>query len=230
MTINQAHNYIKLELDKTSSLTLPSFEPEEIDYWLDDAILKFIKHKYSGTNVKGESFEQSQKRMDDLRTLIVEDSIASIPTVGSYTNSVIFDLTTLSIPYLFSLKESASITYNSVTSIVRIIPITHDRVNIKIDDPFSEHNISFGTAKPLRLFIGDNIVLIGDGNYIINSIKMSYIKIPEKMVDVSNRDSEYTDLSNQAMIEVVKLAANSMLENIESQRYQTHSAETYSAE
>jgi len=225
MTINQAHNYTKLELDKTSSLTLPSFEEEEIDYWLDDAILRFAKQKYSGANVKGESFEQSQKRIDDLRTLIAEDSITT-STTGAYSNSKVFDLTALDPAYLFSLREDADITYKGINSRVKVTSTTHDRVNMKLNDPHSEHKINFNTASPLRLFVGNNIVLIGDSTYTINSINMSYIKVPTKMEDVLDRDEEYEDLTDQAMLEVVKMAANSMLENIESQRYQTHSLET----
>ena len=38
--------------------------------FLNEAIDKFYKTRYSGTNIKGEGFEQSQKRIDDLRFLI----------------------------------------------------------------------------------------------------------------------------------------------------------------
>ena len=37
MTISEMHLAFKLELDKTSALELPSFEPEEIDFWLNAA-------------------------------------------------------------------------------------------------------------------------------------------------------------------------------------------------
>ena len=75
MTINEMHIATKLGLDKTSALDLPSYEPEEIDYWLNRAINVFIKTRYSGTNAKNESFEQSQKRIDDLRTLVTATTL-----------------------------------------------------------------------------------------------------------------------------------------------------------
>ncbi len=228
MTINEAHNYIKLEIDKTSSLELPAFESEEIDYWLDDSILRFVKQKYSGNNVKGESFEQSQKRMEDLQNLI--NRVSMVPSGSSvYDNAEQFDLSSIS-SYLFSVQETADITYNSVESTVRIIPISHDRLSMKLDDPFSGHNIFYNTAKPLRLYANNYIILIGDGNYSIDTLNISYIKQPEKMADIVNRDLEYTDLNDSSMHEIVKIAANSMLENIESPRYQTHSKETTSLE
>lgn len=44
---------------------------DDIEYWLNIGLDKFVKTRYSGLNYKGEAFEQSQKRIDDLRTLLV---------------------------------------------------------------------------------------------------------------------------------------------------------------
>ena len=75
MTIDQMHIDFKLEYDKTSNLENPAFEPEEIDLWINKAIRKFVKTRYSGINVKRESFEQTQKRIDDLRSLIKQETL-----------------------------------------------------------------------------------------------------------------------------------------------------------
>lgn len=232
MTTNQAHNYIKVELDKTSSLELPAFEPEEIDYWFDETALTFIRTRYSGQNVKGESFEQSQKRVDDLRTLVVESGNITPASIGTYENSQLFDLPDTGSVYLFSLREEATITLDGSTFRVGVTPITHDQTNIKLKDPYSQHNVRLGTAEPLRLFSGSQIELIGDGNYSIDSLRLSYIKEPLKMANITtiDRDDEFTDFTDIVMFEIVKMTANSMLENIESQRYQTHSAEVASME
>lgn len=238
MTINQAHNYIKLELDKTSSLELPAFEQEEIDYWFDDATLRFVKNRYTASNMKKESFEQSEKRIDDLRSLVVESSPITTSGDGThYPNSEVFSLSGL-IDYLFSLRENVEITASTVTTAVSITPVTHDNVNFKLDDPFAQHNYRLGTAKPLRLFTeDDNITVIGDGNYTIDNLRLSYLKTPMKanlsptgVIGTADRDLDYPDLSDSVMHEIVKQAANSMIENIESQRYQTHSIEVAKSE
>lgn len=80
MNIDQMHAAVKLGLDKTEGLAYAAFEVEEIDFWLNEAIDRFIKTRYSGMNVKRESFEQSQKRTDDLRSLVKESRIP--PTVN----------------------------------------------------------------------------------------------------------------------------------------------------
>lgn len=47
-------------------------KPKSIDteYWLNQGLEKFYKTRYDGINYKGTGFEQDQKRIDDLRTLI----------------------------------------------------------------------------------------------------------------------------------------------------------------
>ena len=60
----------ELEINKLDEgLTKP--KSDDIEYWLNIGLDKFMKTRYSGVNAKGEGFEQSQKRIDDLRTLLV---------------------------------------------------------------------------------------------------------------------------------------------------------------
>lgn len=55
-------NQIDANLEKPKSV--------DIEYWLNRGLEKFYKTRYTGTNYKGLGFEQDQKRIDDLRTLI----------------------------------------------------------------------------------------------------------------------------------------------------------------
>jgi len=50
-------------------------DTDTILYFLNAAVNLFVKTRYYGTNVKGESFEQSQKRIDDLRKVVVDETI-----------------------------------------------------------------------------------------------------------------------------------------------------------
>ena len=60
------HTALKLGLDKSEDLSYPHFEAEELDFWLNESVDRFIKTRYSGSNVKGTGFEEAQKRTDDL--------------------------------------------------------------------------------------------------------------------------------------------------------------------
>ena len=60
----------ELEIDQLdNNLTKPT--TSDIEYWLMAGLDKFIKTRYSGMNSKHEGVEQSQKRVDDLRKLLL---------------------------------------------------------------------------------------------------------------------------------------------------------------
>ena len=65
------HIAVNLGVQKIGSFQVDNLLPEEIDHELNLAQRRFIKQKYSATsNPKQIGFEQSQKRLDDLRNLI----------------------------------------------------------------------------------------------------------------------------------------------------------------
>ena len=59
----------ELEINKIDS-NLEKPKSIDIEYWLNQGLERFYKTRYSGTNYKGLGFEQDQKRIDDLRTLV----------------------------------------------------------------------------------------------------------------------------------------------------------------
>ena len=72
MKSSTLHTYFNIEMDKSIQGSYPSFLPEEIDYWLNSACMAIIKTRYSGLNIHSSSFQQTQKRSDDLRFLVSE--------------------------------------------------------------------------------------------------------------------------------------------------------------
>jgi hypothetical protein len=68
MTTIEMQNAFEIELGLIDSdEVLESFKPL---HWLNEGILQFVQTRYSGNNVKNQSFEETQKRIDDLRTLV----------------------------------------------------------------------------------------------------------------------------------------------------------------
>jgi len=65
------HIAINLGVQKLASFQVDNLLPQEIDHEINMAIRRFINQRYSpASNKKGRGFEQSQKRMDDLRNLL----------------------------------------------------------------------------------------------------------------------------------------------------------------
>jgi hypothetical protein len=248
MTISEMHIAFKLGLDKTESLQYPSFLPEEIDFWLNQAIRKFVKTRYSGVNSKREGFEQSQKRIDDLRSLVRELTIpCSVGTTGvnkpnsyvltnGFSNAVFLVEPAL---YWLSLGEEVKISYTS-TNARPGVPATIKRVGVtgitandyrwKIDDPLAPHVLHYDEAKPLRLFYNNTIEFITDGNYSITEAYLRFIKQPKEVDVTATVGTADCDLAEHTHDEVVSLAIQLALENIEQPRLQSYTQEVNSME
>lgn len=71
-SISDMHIFIDLELNKVNSGFYDTVLPEEKDYFLNKAQERFVKDRYNAaSNPKDKGFEMSQKRIDDLRALLV---------------------------------------------------------------------------------------------------------------------------------------------------------------
>lgn len=228
------HQNVKLQLDKTSALELPAFEPEEIDYWLNEAIRKFVKTRYSGINPKKEGFEQTQKRIDDLRTLIKHYSDSTAAGSSDYDNGYDFQIPASGTgigdeDYWLTIGEACNIIVDTTESTVGVTECTIDEYIKRVNDPLSEHILHYGSAKPLRIFNGNSVELISDGNYTVDDYHLTYIKKPATVDNVPAGTTD-CDLPEHTHDEIVKLAASMMLENVEQPRYQSHMNEVNTME
>jgi len=115
MTIEEMHILFKLGVDKADTVSTPNFEPEEVDLWINSAQDRFVKTRYSGLNVHRDSFEETQKRMDDLRMLIVDSEISPY-SAGLKPYSVFFQLPTTEPLYWFAINEEAEVVYKDCNS------------------------------------------------------------------------------------------------------------------
>jgi hypothetical protein len=231
MTISEMHIAFKLGLDKTESLQYPSFLPEEVDFWLNQAIRKFVKTRYSGLNSNREGFEQSQKRIEDLRTLVRELKIPCTSTGAIKPNGYVltndFNSSTFTTtPYWLSLGEEVDIVFTpdnpalSMPKRVGVTNITANDYKWKIDDPTAAFILHYDEARPLRLFYNNTIEFITDGNY---SVTNAYLRFLKKPTVVSLSLAVDCDLAEIVHDEVVSLAIQLALENIEQPRLNTNS-------
>ena len=183
MTLAEMHIEFKLGLDKTDSLNYPNFEPEEIDLWLNNAQGRFVKTRYVH-NSKSETFEETQKRTDDLRTIVTEVTLLpSAATTPTKPNGILFDLPngTMGGPdiYWFAINEECEIRYEDcngswVDERTGVYATQHDDYDKMIDDPFNKPN----KGVVLRLMHGLWAELITDGTFTINQYFLRYIRKP----------------------------------------------------
>lgn len=228
MNISEMHTAFRLELDKVNSLQYPDFTIIEIDYWLNRAIREFVKTRYSGINPKRDSFEQTQKRIEDLRTLVREVTvpctiIGATKANGYVLTSGFSNVVFTSDPYWLSLGEEVELMLpGSIRLISGVTEVTADEYKAEMDNPYSTYILHYNKAKPLRLFYNNTIEFITDGTYSVLNAIIRYIKKPQT---VSYNTSTNCDLPEITHDEIVSLSVRLALENIEQPRYQTYSQE-----
>ncbi len=79
MNVSEMHMAIRILVDKIDSLSFVNLEPEEIDFFLNKEMERFVKHRVGGDSAKGKGFEETQKRMDDLRSITKSISLSPSP-------------------------------------------------------------------------------------------------------------------------------------------------------
>jgi|TARA_R110000787_G_scaffold32224_1_gene85148 hypothetical protein len=219
MTRAQMHKEFKFLMDKVDSASNPLFLEIEIDRLLNISQDKFITKRAFGNNVRRTSFEEDQKRRDDLRTLIAQENISTSTATNAKPNAQHFELPA---DYRHSINEEAFIKTNGDATSgrrVSVKPITHDRYNKIIDDPFNKPDIN--TVYRLGFGDGGNICeLIHGENQTIDIYYLRYLKVADEI-----SGSQEPTLPLHTHREIVRMAVVEALEGIESQRYQSSKIE-----
>ena len=216
------HIQFKVAVDKLTAFNSPSFLPEEIDIILNNTIERFVSQRMYANNPRKEGFEEDQKRFDDLITLVNQQNYSAFSTSpllkpGGQTVAYPSD-------YWHTIEEDATINYTDCNNqtqskIVSVIPVAHDKYNKVVSDPFHKPNEN----KIIRMGIGGSPELIVGTGTTLASYRLRYIKKPTAVqfgsayaVPTADIDS---DLPEHTHKEIVALAAQEALENIESKRY-----------
>lgn len=228
MTIQEMHIAFKIGYDKIDSLNYPDLLPEEIDFLINQAQDAFVKQRYGVNNLKRQSFEETQKRTEDLKNVVTTAILTPLPNtsenITQYSRFVVLPdgtFPTLN-PYpesWFIIQEQTEVSYvgcdgNQVTEKVYTKAIQHDDFSKSIHNPFAKPTES----KILRLMENGKVELIAPSNVTITGYYVRYIKKPVR-VDIAN--SVDCELSEHTHQEIVNMAVSIALEGIESKRVQT---------
>lgn len=220
--------------NKLNSSTIFSF--------LNEAIDKFYKTRYSGINVKGEGFEQTQKRINDLRTLVCTKCFSLKDGEIVESNECLYKV---SIPsdMVLLLGDTVGIqptdqsnncwgkddTGDYIIKYNDPIESSIETIDRQLNNSLSEHKLKYNTAKPLRLIQNNEICLYTDGNYEIAKYVLKYLKKPDKLSH-TDLTSEYTSLPEHTHMEIVKTAVQLYLATKPMEHYSVYSTEVNNME
>lgn len=223
----------ELELNKLDdNFTKPTTNTTE--YFLNAGLDKFWKTRYSQNNPKVKGFEQIQKRIDDLRTLVAE--VTLVPDTTSK------DLYTVTIPedYIILLGDTAGISPadgytdpcweldsdgNYVIHYSDVLEGSIETIDRIKENSLSEYHLRYTKAKPIRLLSGNEIKLYTDGKYKVSKYILHYLRKPHYIDIHTEPFKEYTDMPEHTHLEIVKLAAQLYIENQANPRYNSYTQE-----
>lgn len=187
-------------------------------YWLNQGINKFVKLRFNGDLVHRTSYEQNEKRLQDLRQLLVTGSIKPTKVCGDgYTKYHI------EYPdnFLYALNEDVVISDTSGNNklAVPVFECTADSFMYRVNNKLTDFHYHRGYARPLRIHTKNGCDLLTDGKYVISKYTLGYLRKPQEL-KLEKPFDEYTDFIDNVMYEIIKIAAQMYIENTQSQRYQ----------
>jgi hypothetical protein len=226
MTIAEAHIAFKVEADKNAvnigMSGCPSFLPEEIDYWLYTAYLSKIATKFTGNNTIQTSFEGNTKRVADLEGLVRTDKGLTLPSETTNNRLTLNDFKS-SIKYGSDTQDKRMYfiqgTLHFGSKLANVKLISHENalrfLETYNNKPWIEEPVAILEDNKLIVFVDRDLMT---GPYTID---LTYLAYPRK---INNQDitSTLDEIPEYMQYEVVKLAADMALENVESPRVQSH--------
>lgn len=220
VTLGQAHNKFMIELDKRPISAAPSFLQDEIDYFINKAYLALIHRKFTGNNPIQTGFEQSSKRLADLQPLVTyrsnsEDWAASIYSSNGLLNTGIITDEVL-IPVSCQINAGNGVSLPTIT-------ITHadiDKFQVsEINNPWIPVPAVLFEDRGIHIFVQEE-----DVQKYLNyeeTLILTFIKKPTVFDSLSAGGMNATFEVNW-VDEIISLAVDYALDNIEAQRVQTH--------
>ena len=127
MNVQEMHIAIQQGVDKVNSLQADTLLLQEIDLELNKAQMKFINTKYGKNNKYQKGFEESQKRIDDLRTLVREHE-APTTFKEQLRGNIFVDTYTFPSDYMYLINQISRVWINDCKTILHNL-VYHDPIN-----------------------------------------------------------------------------------------------------
>lgn len=210
-------------------------------YWINQAANKFEKERFNGNAPHYTSYEQNEKRTNDLVRLY-KTSTATTTQAGTDETQVNYVQTVDTNPsytvYEFAypndlqyvLSEDVTISDNNGGHSMNtcVFECTTDSLMYRINNKLTDFHYKFHKARPLRIRTDKGANLFTDKNYRISSYTVTYLRRPTEITSDATKD--FTDFDDSTWYEIIKIAAQMYIENKSDQRYKTITGEVLTQE
>lgn len=201
-------------------------------FWLNQAVAKFYKQRFNGDFVHDTSYEQTEKRREDLINLYKSIQYSkkdmtidqSEPSYDSF--KVIYPK-----DFQFALNEDVIISDKNGEHKMNtcMFECTSDSFMYRVNNSLTDFHYRFHRARPLRVRLKDGCLLLTDKQYDVDTYVLGYLRKP-KEITLDNPFDEYDDFQDIIIPEIIKIAAQMYLENKKDERYKTITQEVVTQE
>lgn len=213
-----------------SSVDKPS--TDDSLFWLNQAVAKFYKQRFNGDFVHDTSYEQTEKRREDLINLYKsiqysKDDMTVDQSEPSYDSfKVIYPK-----DFQFALNEDVIISDKNGEHKMNtcMFECTSDSFMYRVNNSLTDFHYRFHRARPLRVRLKDGCLLLTDKQYDVDTYVLGYLRKP-KEITLDNPFDEYDDFQDIIIPEIIKIAAQMYLENKKDERYKTITQEVVTQE
>lgn len=204
----------------------------EVQQFLKSAVDKFSETRYTGMNSKQESFESTQKRIDDLRTLVqnveyLDSDIEQVKEGQKQQGGNTWSMYQITIPENYwhfvkddfyaqpicGTKQAKCWSVHDgkfVDTWMDTTDVTKDTVGKFLSNSLSPHIFQYGQATQLREMSDNYINIYTDGTYKPGSYYLTYLKNPT-YIDVQTFETmrdEWKGLPEHTHREIVQIQVN----------------------
>lgn len=229
MTLQELHYDFDLKIDKVATFSKEDFTRAEKDWLLNEAQKVFVKTRITGNNVSGTAFETTQKRIDDLSSLVVKfPQQPEIIPIGLDGGVYELPLENLAYPYLYFIRGQATVLLpNSCTKLASLKLVQHDDLNYLLEDPFNNSDYSEIVFNFGRASNGNkSSIYLYPGIHSLGGIRLEYVKKPSRInyggyayIDGVAYPQQECELPEHTHSEIVDLAVQIASGIIESPEY-----------
>lgn len=232
ITRSDLHVAFKVVMDKNSQSTAfggaPAFLDAEIDYWLDQALFQLVSTKFTGHNTLEQPFEGSVKRVQDLEKLVKTDKGITAQLEDNTNKIVITDLLQNQAQGEGRMFFVNAVIHWNQSDNQDVIQRKPSAIVSMIDHQVANRFLETYNNKP---WIDTPVATIEDNSLQIYvdttttrapySVDITYVKYPTK---IENLGSEgLVEIPEYMRYELINIAVQLALENIESRRIETKS-------
>lgn len=193
MNIQDMHLDFKIKVNKIDSQQFAGLLVPQIDWLLNEAQEIFIKTRLGINNIYQKGLESSQKRIEDLRPLVVKSAIQTASSLDSVTYTA-----PLPSNYLYYLRSKANATKGECKGELSIIIVQHDDLTNVLASQFYSPN--FEWLETSAVFGPNELYVYSDGTFSIDTVTLEYVRKPVRMAYPSGYENGSYELPDGSVL------------------------------